>query len=238
MKTTASPDTRALLANLPWRALSCAHAHYSRAHGTARRYAPGFAPIAAFADPARPDLDGLAALSEPGETLYLPGLARVDHAAWRTLHSLRFVQMARWSSRARPWHGDGIRRLRESDLPAIEALLKAANVTLWGPAMLGVGEHYGLFDGRGQLVSMAAMRMAGGGFREVSTVTTHPDHQGRGHAAAVTLEVAARIESAGEVPFLHVSEADPRAIALYTRCGFEPVQAVPLAVVQGAMAAH
>lgn len=225
-------DSRRLLANAAWRCLAGPHAHYTRAHGGARRYARGLAPIAAFADPRMPDLAGLAALSEPGERLYLPGVARADHPAWKVLHALRYTQMVRRHGRAKPWHGALVRRLSENDLPALQPLLAATGTTLFGPGMLAVADHFGLFEGD-ELVSAAAMRLVAGPYREISTVCTRPDRAGRGYASALVNEVAARIEAGGQVPFLHVAESDKRAAGVYARCGFEAVQVVPLLVVQG-----
>ncbi len=232
MQRTLSDPTRALLANMPWRCLAGPHAHYSRGHGMARRYARGFAPIAAFADPARPDLESLAALSEPGETLAMPGVAEAAHPAWTPVASMRFLQMVRWTSRARPWDRRTIRRLSQADVPALQDVLDTATLRMFAPAMLTVGDHLGVVDD-GRLVAVAATRMAAGGFREISTVGTHPEHRGRGHAAALVQEAAARIEAGGEVPFLHVNEENKAAIALYMRCGFEPLQVLPMLVMQG-----
>ena len=226
-----SDSARGLLANASWRCLAGAHAHYSRSHGTARRYAHGFAPVAAFADPTRPDLPSLAVLSEPGETLALPGVSAASHPAWRPVASVRFAQMVRWTSRARPVHGFTMRRLSDADLPALQALVEAAGIRMFGPSMLMVGEHFGITEG-GRLVAVAATRTVVGGFREIGTVCTHPDHRGRGLASSLVQEVAASIEARGEVPFLHTEAEKKHLAALYMRCGFEPLQEVPMLVVQ------
>src|ERR1700739_777542 len=61
---------RELLDNILWHSLSGSHARYSVGTRAARRYAPGFSPIAAFADAGNPDFDALAPFCEPGEHIY------------------------------------------------------------------------------------------------------------------------------------------------------------------------
>jgi predicted GNAT family acetyltransferase len=57
-------------------------------------------------------------------------------------------------------------------------------------------------------------------FTEVSAVCTHPDHLGKGYAAAVMSLAMQNIVNAGETPFLHVRADNQRAIDLYERLGF------------------
>ena len=66
---------------------------------------------------------------------------------------------------------------------------------------------------------MAGERLKIPGYTEVSAVCTHPDHTGQGLARALMTEVMRRILSRGETPFLHVREANVRAIELYRQAG-------------------
>jgi predicted GNAT family acetyltransferase len=70
------------------------------------------------------------------------------------------------------------------------------------------------------LVAMSGQRLQVPGYTEVSAVCTHPEHTGKGYAAALMLEVMRRIRDRGETPFLHVRGDNSRAIALYERLGF------------------
>jgi predicted GNAT family acetyltransferase len=68
---------------------------------------------------------------------------------------------------------------------------------------------------------MAGERFVLPGMTEVSAVCTDPDFRGRGWAAALTGEIAARIFERGERPFLHVVESNATARGVYERIGFE-----------------
>lgn len=72
----------------------------------------------------------------------------------------------------------------------------------------------------GRLVAMAGERMKPDGFTEVSGVCTHPDHRGRGYAAALMRLVMGRIRARGETPFLHAYADNRGAIGLYEGLGF------------------
>mgnify|MGYP003453156196 FL=1 len=71
------------LENITWYSLTGAQAHAATGSGSARRYAPGFSPIAAFADPERADLAALAPYSTPGEHLYCGGWSGPAPAGWQ-----------------------------------------------------------------------------------------------------------------------------------------------------------
>ena len=81
------------------------------------------------------------------------------------------------------------------------------------------GGFIGVKDG-GRLIAMAGQRMQPVGFVEVSGVCTHPDHRGRGYAAALMRVVAGRIRGRGDTPFLHAYADNRGAIGLYETLGF------------------
>jgi predicted GNAT family acetyltransferase len=82
-------------------------------------------------------------------------------------------------------------------------------------------DHYqGLFEGD-QLVAMTGQRLHVPPFTEISAVCTHPDHLGKGYAAALLQHQLQLILSHKQIPFLHVRADNERAIALYERLGFK-----------------
>ncbi len=89
----------------------------------------------------------------------------------------------------------------------------------FGPRTHELGHYVGIRDG-GKLVAMAGERLKVPGYTEVSAVCTHPDHLGKGYAAALISEVMRAIRERGETPFLHVRAHNRRAIAVYERLGF------------------
>ena len=68
---------------------------------------------------------------------------------------------------------------------------------------------------------MAGERMHAGKWREISSVCTHPDYQGKGLARQLTAKLIFRQLSRGETPFLHVMQANTTAHDLYARMGFK-----------------
>jgi hypothetical protein len=119
--------------------------------------------------------------------------------------------------------------LTNADGPEMLAL---ATLTRPGPFFARthqLGDFVGVrADGR--LAAMAGERMRLPGHTEVSGVCTHPDHQGRGYAAALTRMVAANILARGETPFMHVFEANADAISIYQALGFRLRREMRLAV--------
>ena len=101
-------------------------------------------------------------------------------------------------------------------------MLALATLTRPGPFVSRtpeLGDFVGVkLDGR--LVAMAGERMKPDGFTEVSGVCTHPDHRGRGYAAALMRVVMGRIRGRGEVPFLHAYAENRGAIGIYEGLGF------------------
>ena len=112
--------------------------------------------------------------------------------------------------------------LTERDVPemiALTELTKPGAVRARVPAR--DGRDYFRPATRRSSSAMAGERMRVPGYTEMSAICTHPDHVGRGHAAALMAFLLRRILERDERPFLHVKTENTRAIALYERMGFE-----------------
>jgi predicted GNAT family acetyltransferase len=108
-----------------------------------------------------------------------------------------------------------------TDADAAE-MLALATLTKPGPFFARthqLGRFIGVRD-NGVLVAMAGERLKTPGYTEVSAVCTHPDHRGRGYAAALMRQVMGGIVARGETPFLHSYAANTGAIRLYESLGF------------------
>jgi ribosomal protein S18 acetylase RimI-like enzyme len=82
-----------------------------------------------------------------------------------------------------------------------------------------MGSYYGVrVDGR--LVSMAGERFAFDRYVEISGVCTHPEHSGRGYAAALITRLVLDHRQDGWLSCLHLSASNIRAKELYERLGF------------------
>jgi ribosomal protein S18 acetylase RimI-like enzyme len=105
----------------------------------------------------------------------------------------------------------------------VEAMIQLTALTKPGPfdaRTIEFGQYYGFFD-KEQLVAMTGQRLHVFNYAEISAVCTHPDHLGKGYAAALIQHQLAIITNKGLKPFLHVRDDNTRAIALYERLGFE-----------------
>jgi predicted GNAT family acetyltransferase len=202
-----------------WSALTTRQAPLAIGNSRALRFDPDYGLFAAAADGTPESLAALAALApaegaiglvEPGPPPVPPGVALVSSALCH--------QMIAQSITPRPACFPLI-PLTDADAPEMLAL---ATLTRPGPFFART-HRLGQFVGAkvdGQLVAMAGERMKPEGFTEVSGVCTHPDHRGRGYAAALMAHVAAGILARGETPFLHSYSDNEGAIALYEKMGF------------------
>ncbi|MCB1901272.1 MAG: GNAT family N-acetyltransferase, partial [Rhodocyclaceae bacterium] len=69
--------------NILWRALAGAQQGFATGGTEALRYAPGFPPLVAFADYARPNLGAIEPFCEPGEHLYCAGWSGASPVGWQ-----------------------------------------------------------------------------------------------------------------------------------------------------------
>ena len=110
--------------------------------------------------------------------------------------------------------------LTEEQVPQMIALAQLTKPGPFGPRTIEFGHYHGIFS-NGQLVAMTGQRLHVAQYTEISAVCTHPDHLGKGYAAALVHHQVGLIVQAGQVPFLHVRADNQRAIAVYERLHFK-----------------
>jgi ribosomal protein S18 acetylase RimI-like enzyme len=219
------------LDNIAWNALAGPQAGHAVGGGTARRYAPGFAALAGFQDPARPDFQDLAGHCEPGELVYLPGWTGELPQGWQLHEEAPLFRMV-WTGDVPAAHErlDAVRLDAREHADQALALVERTRPGPFGRRTLELGEYLGFFE-RGELVAMAGERLFAPPYREISGVCTHPDHRGRGLARRLMLRLVRHQMQRRETPCLHVAQANVAAHGLYEHMGFRTVQSLTVRVV-------
>lgn len=218
------------LDNVFWHALSGHQAGCAVGTPHARRYAPGFSPIIAFADRSQPRFDELAPFCEPGEHLYCDGWTGPVPAGWH-IETQAHMDKMRWSGPP-PDQDEApeAQPILPAHLPLVLELTALTHPGPFGPRTPELGAYFGLFE-NGRLMAMAGERAHAGSWREISGVCTHPDFQGRGLAKRLMRKLIRQQMQRQETPFLHVMCDNVAAHTMYLRMGFEVQQTSVVRVV-------
>ena len=164
--------------------------------------------------------DSLADLVEPGGAVALIGSSPALPAGWRLVTEFSMVQMVCERPVTLPIdYESAIVPLTNSDVPAMLQLVELAQPGPFLPRTIELGPYLSIRDGA-RLAAMAGVRLRPPGYREISAVCTHPAFRRRGYSRLLVSVLAHKIQSAGEVPFLHVATEKSGAIALYESLGF------------------
>jgi ribosomal protein S18 acetylase RimI-like enzyme len=216
--TTAHPPLDAIF----WNTLTGPHARHASGVGGARRYAAGFSPIIAFADPGAADFAALAPFCAPGEVFYCEGWQGACPDGWRIDAETTMLRMV-WDPRVPTVDSapDAV-ALGPGHVDAAVALAALCRPGPFGPRTIELGNYYGYLEGgdQGRLIAMAGQRMRVPGYTEISGVCTHPDAQGRGLARQLMGKLIDQQMQTGQLPFLHVMRANRLAHDFYERMGF------------------
>ncbi len=82
-----------------------------------------------------------------------------------------------------------------------------------------LGNYYGIYK-ENKLIAVTGERMKMNEATEVSAIVTHPEHIGKGYAKQLVTYTSNKIFREDKKPYLHVAEANIRAIGLYEKLGF------------------
>jgi ribosomal protein S18 acetylase RimI-like enzyme len=227
---TAAPDDP--FANAIWNALHTTHKHLAQTHNLALKYPADIAPFACLAENTAAALSDLHTLLQPNETTYILGdpPARSDALLYRGF--IPCLQMAFPEQAPLPALEPAlpISPLTCADAPAMVALTDVAFPGFFRSRTCLMGSYFGIWNPAhpSQLIAMAGERLVLQPTREISGVCTHPDHRGKGYAAALTNHVVHHQRSLDARSVLHVVSTNHAAISIYHRLGFQTLREVHL----------
>lgn len=225
------------LDNPIWQALSTSQAYLAKTGKMARRFPNEVTSLGGFPEPVQDAYDSLASiLDDVNATGLFFDSPQQPPAGWTIIAGAPLLQMIHedgkmTASSASQSIAGRIVELAAADVPEMLALAQLTKPGPFGLRTRELGTYLGIRR-EGHLAAMAGERLRVPGFTEISAVCTHPEHLGRGYAAALMTTLLERIYGRGEAPFLHVRADNTRAIALYERLGFRERVLLHFAVVR------
>jgi GNAT superfamily N-acetyltransferase len=223
------------LDNPVWASLTGDHAGLAFTAGGAARYPADAAPFVAVHSGDAPAASDSARLVASGESVCFVGLAPPLAAGWRVEQSVKIAQMT-CNSHLAVADGPAVIELSRARLADMLALTALVYPHYFRPRTIEMGRYFGIYDGV-RLAAMAGERMRFEGHQEISAVCTHPDYVGRGYAQRLVALLTNDILDSGRLAFLHVSNENARAKALYERLGYSLRTDIPLLAVKRLAAA-
>jgi ribosomal protein S18 acetylase RimI-like enzyme len=213
-----------------WQALTTRLSGFADRNELAAKLIPAVGPLGAFAEPSRVGYDSLTPLVGGDAVALFLDVPQTPPSGWIQIAATPLLQMLHDGS-AVANHAPEIIELAEADVPEMLALTQLTKPGPFAQRTRELGTYLGIRK-HGALVAMAGERLRVPGHTEVSAVCTHPDHLGRGYAAALMSAVIQKIRERGETAFLHVRADNDRAIALYRRLGFRDRMLLHLSVIR------
>jgi ribosomal protein S18 acetylase RimI-like enzyme len=223
------------LDNAVWTALTTKQSQLAHSSALARRFPPEMTLLGALAANTAMAFDSLAQLIQrDAVTLYFTSPPQIP-AGWEIVRAVELHQMLQETDapaalaphETTPNEGAAAKstpeviELTPADVPEMSLLYTATrpNRTLC-PKIQKLGQFLGIRED-GKLVAMGGLRLHIAGYREITTVATMPEHEGRGYATAIVRALVERIHARGERPFLTVRTDNTRAVGIYRRMGFK-----------------
>lgn len=210
--------TDAELDNPFWASLCSRHRAIALRHGDVTRYPAAFAPFLGVAS-AETDMTGaLVSLVEPGESVYLLGVAPSSPRGGALEAFAPLAQMMCPAPIA-VIDGPPVIELTEAHRADVLALTALVYPHYFRPRTMELGRYFGIYQD-GRLAAMIGERLGMEAQQEISAVCTHPDFAGRGYARRLLALLSNDNLERGRLPFLHVSHENRRAASMYQRMGY------------------
>ena len=209
-----------------WSALDSLHAGFALGTDQVRRFPPDVAPFLGVAH-AGVALEGvLERIVPPGDIVLLLGVAPARLRPGWVLDPLEDLVQMTCDAEVPVPDGPPVVELAAEHRADLLALTALVYPHYFRPRTMELGRYFGIYV-EGRLAAMAGERMGAPGFREMSAICTHPDFLGRGYARRLTAMLGNDTLRRGSTPFLHVSQANARAMALYDALGYRLRRTIP-----------
>lgn len=201
-----------------WSSLRSRHRALARSQGDAARYPAEFAPFLGVANAQADVADALESLIDPGESVYLLGMAPTLPDGWRIEAYGPLAQMI-CTTPMPVVDGPEVTELSEAHRADVLALTALVYPHYFRPRTMELGRYFGIYQG-GRLAAIIGERLGMDAYQEISAVCTHPDFNGRGYARRLLALLSNDNLERGRLPFLHVSHQNQRAKLLYEQAGY------------------
>ncbi len=206
------------LDNPIWSALHGAHRALALHVGGVARYPPQVAPFLGVASADADVAAAIAFLLDPGETVYLLGVAPAV-ADGSSLKAYPLLAQMTCTAPIEVIDGPEMISLSEAHRADVLELTALVYPHYFRPRTMDMGRYFGIYQ-HGRLAAMAGERMGTDASREISAICTHPDFLGRGYARRLTAMLTNDNLDRGRMPFLHVSNENQRALRMYGQIGY------------------
>src|SRR6476661_930491 len=216
------------LDNPVWTALTTKQAQHAHTSALARRFPPEMTLLGALAANTAMAFDSLAQLIQrDAVTLYFTSPPQIP-TGWEIVRAVELHQMLQETEAPPSAPNDAapqVIELTPTDVPEMSVVYTATRPgRALCPRIQKLGQFLGIREpGKedGKLVAIGGLRLHLPGYREITTVATLPDYEGRGYATAIVRSLIERIRSRGDRPLLTVRSDNTRAIEIYHRLGFK-----------------
>jgi ribosomal protein S18 acetylase RimI-like enzyme len=215
--------SESLLDNPAWSALTSEQAVFATGTGNAKRYQAGLLPFAGCSAGGAGTMADLDPFISTGESFFIIGDIPALPPGWVIEHELPCAQMLLQKRLSNSFvvAGEPV-KIAELGSPDANEMFDLVTSVQPGYYLRGtslLGNYFGVRE-NGRLVAMAGERMRLPGCSELSAICTLPGYTGRGYAQQLIARLCGMHAAAGIVSFLHVSQANQRAIRLYEHMGF------------------
>jgi ribosomal protein S18 acetylase RimI-like enzyme len=215
-----------------WSSLDSLHRSLALRVDEVARYPAQYAPFLGVADAEVDASEAMDALLAPNESVLLLGVMPRLSKAWQREEFAPLAQMVA-EQPLQLIDGPEIIALDHTHADDVLALIALVYPHYFRPHTMQLGRYFGIYL-QGRLAAMIGERLGTLQTREMSAICTHPDFNGRGLARRLTAWLTNDTLARSQLPFLHVSQANTRAVQMYQRLGYRLRREITFAAVRRA----